>query len=267
MFSKTARSSRLLMLWCLCVFCADSRAAAQNRPNLLDPNDPRLTFSFPIKPGADPFRFKVGLDTDGTISNVSDFRKDQTQPFQTLPACEKFADQVSESWLDAEISLLVAHADLNFDGFEDLELLQFYIPHLDKKLYCIFLWDDKGGQFRYSKDLSDISSNIEADPKTKTIKTREDWQGGPWEETTYRWNAGKLEVIEDNSLIGGWDDPANKKCGFGFTCSRLIHGKMTVTLAKDICTPDEMDSLPDCPAAAAPTAGASKGTPAPVTTH
>jgi hypothetical protein len=240
------------MLWCLCVFCADSRAAAQNRPKLLDPNDPRLAFSFPIKPGAEPFLLKVGLDKDGTITGVSVFRKGQLQPFQTLHACDEFPDHVDESWRDNEISLLVAHADLNFDGLEDLELLQNYIPHLDKKLYCIFLWDERAGQFRYSKDLSDISADIEAHPETKTLTTREDWQGGAWEAMTYRWNDSKLEVIEDNSLIGGWDDPTSQKCGFGFTCSRLIHGKMTVTLAKDICTPDEMDNLPACPAAAPP---------------
>jgi hypothetical protein len=265
--SKTGHLTRLLVLWCLFVCCTASRATAEDQPKPLDPNDPRLTFSFSIRPGAEPFRFKVGLQKDGTIAGVSVFRKGHAQAFQTLPACYESPDQVTDLWHDYEISMLVAHADLNFDGFEDLELLQNYIPHLDKKLYCIFLWDDKTGQFRHSKELDDLSADIEAHPETKTLTTREDWQGGAWEAMTYRWNGGRLEEIEDNSLLGGWDDPTSQKCGFAFTCSRLIHGKMTVTLAKDICTPDEMDNLPQCPAADSPKSGSSEGQPHPVRKH
>lgn len=268
MLSKTAYLTQLLVLSCLCVFCANGRAKAEDQPKLLDPNDPRLTFSFPIHSGERPFHFKVGLDKDGTINGVSVFREGQAQPFQTLPACDKFADRVNENWGWGDFSQLIAHADLNFDGFEDLELLLNYIPHLDKRLYCIFLWDSNAGQFRYSKDLSDISADIEADPKTKTLTTREDWQGGAWEVTTYRWNGGKLEEIEDDGLFGDWGlKPPSGECSFTYSCSRRKEGKMVTTLEKKVCTPEEMDDLPGCPAAVAPNAGASKGTPHPETKH
>ncbi len=57
----------------------------------------------------------------------------------------EFTDEVTDGWQQYEIDMLINHADLKFDGFEDLELLQNYIPHLDKKLYCIYLWENKAG--------------------------------------------------------------------------------------------------------------------------
>jgi hypothetical protein len=32
---------------------------------------------------------------------------------------------------------LLKHQDLNFDGFEDVQLLQYYVPHLGKSIFCI----------------------------------------------------------------------------------------------------------------------------------
>jgi hypothetical protein len=228
--------------------CCLSQTVAQDEAKPLNPNDPRLTFSFPIKKSEAPFQFKVNLDKTGTITGVSVFRSGQSQPFQTLPECEKLSDQVNTYWQDHEISSLITHADLNFDGFDDLEMLSMYIPHLDKKIYCIFLWDNKTQRFHYSKELNDAGANLEAHPETKTLTTRDDWQGGAWEESTYRWDNGKLETIESNGLYGDWGiQPEKGKCAFEFTCSRLIGGKMTETLRKNICTPEEMDDLPALP--------------------
>lgn len=232
--------------------CACSLLAAQDDAKPLDPNDPRLTFSFPIKKGGSPMQFKVNLDKSGAITGVSVLRSGQTEPFQTLPACENLLGQVDEGWEDYELSKLVTHADFNFDGFEDLELLQYYDEHLDKKLYCIFLWDDKAGRFAYSSELTEISTNLETHPENKTLTASEDWQGGAFQNSTYRWNSGKLELIEQDSLLGDWGlTPDKGKCAFEFTCSRLINGKMTKTLGKNICTQEEMDNLPNCPAAGA----------------
>lgn len=230
------------------LLCAPWGACAQDQPKPIDPNDPRLTFSFAIRPGGKPFRFKVNLDKTAAIAGVSVYRGAETRAFQTLPVCDKFPDTVNDGWLDAQLSLLIAHADLNFDGYQDIELLYTYIPHLDKKIYCVFLWDAKAERFVYSKDLTDIAANLEAHPENKTLTTREDWMGGAWEASTYRWNVGKLELIEQSGLYGDWSTKLpGEKCNFAYNCSRLINGKMVTTLGKDVCTPEEIENLPDCP--------------------
>jgi hypothetical protein len=222
---------------------------AQQRPKPLDSNDSRLNFSFTPHAGEKPLHLKVKLNKKGTITGVTVFREGEPYPLQTLHSCDDFPVEVDTNWQAPEVSQLVVHADLNFDGFEDLELLQNYVPHPDKKLYCIFLWDSRAGQFVYSKDLTEIATNLEPHPENKTLSVREDWQGGPWQESTYRWKASKLELIEQTSLLGDWSQQADKVCGFTFSCSRLIRGEMAETLTKPICKPEEMVDLPRCPAA------------------
>ncbi len=155
-------------------------------------------------------------------------------------------DQLTEDEFGLE---LLKHADLNFDGFEDSNFLAFYSPHLDKSLYCVYLWDGKTSQFRFSKEISDVAENIAPHPENKTISMRDDWQGGLWEESTYRWNNGKLELIEQESLVLGGSEQADKGCRLLSTCRRLVEGEMVTTLEIPVCTPEEMDDLPQCPAA------------------
>ncbi len=257
MSGKTVYLFSLLVFLLSCAPCVPNRAAAQlngtthDELKPLDPNDPQLTFSFPIRPGEKPFRFKVNLDKAGSVADVSIFHEGVSTPFQTLKACGRagLTEPINEDWGGYYISNLLGHADLNFDGFEDLELLDYAIPHLDKKIYCIYLWDEKASLFRYSKELTDISVNLEAHPESKTLTVSEDWQGGAWHESTYRWKGGKLELIEENSLLGDWSLQEDGKCGFEYTCSRPIKGKMVITLEKPVCTSEEMDNLPDCPVA------------------
>ncbi len=265
MFRKTICACGLLVLLVSISTSAHNRAAAQEKaaiqksaeaqdtPKPLDPDDPRLTFSFPVHEDWKPFRFKVELNRTGMVTGVQVFREGESKPFQTLSADGgDLSEPVTEGWDRYEISMLIDHADLNFDGFEDLEWLQYYIPHLGKKLYWIYLWDNKAGIFRYSNELAELSVNPVPHPENKTLTTHEDWQGGAWQESTYRWNDGKLELIEQNSLLGDWGDQSNGKCGFHFSCSRLIKGKMVTTLEKPICDVDEMQNLPDCSAATPP---------------
>lgn len=236
------------------LFSALSGACGQDKglTKAIDPDDPRLTFSFAIRPGGKPLRFKVKLGIDGAIAGVSVYRNGETRALQELSSCTNFTDQVDEDWGWGDISKLIAHADLNFDGYQDLELIQNYIPHLDKKLYCVFLWDAKAERFVYSKELTDIAANMEAHPKNKTLTTRDDWMGGAWEESTYRWNNNKLELIEQTSFLGDWSTQTDKHCGFTFTCERLVNGKMVTTVEQPICTQEEMENLPGCPVIPAP---------------
>jgi hypothetical protein len=240
----------MLMLPAFVLSIASTPASAQDKAKLLDPNDSRLFFSFPIQSGGNAFHFKVELGKSGHVSGVSVFHEGGSTPFQVLPKCASIdlPDPATEDWEAYEVSKLLTHADLNFDGFEDLELLTYYIPHLDKKLYCIYLWDTKTGRFRYSNALSELAVNPAPHPENKTITMHEDWQGGLWTESTYRWNGARPELIEQNSLHGDGSLRGNEKCGFDFTCSRLVNEKMVTTLEKRVCSP--MEDLPDCPAAA-----------------
>jgi hypothetical protein len=209
---------------------------------------PALTFTFPVKPDDKRLRFQLELNKAGYISGISIFAPGQSKPMQTLPSCGVGDETYTEFGKETEEPLL-KHADLNFDGFEDIELLYDYVPHLGKQLYCIYLWDSKTGRFRYSQEVTKVGTNIEAHPEDKTLTTREDWMFGPWQERTYRWRAGKLILFEQVSLLGSWSpSEGQKSCGFTYTCSRLIRGKMVDTLKKPICDPDEMDDLPNCPA-------------------
>lgn len=154
--------------------------------------------------------------------------------------------ELSKEIEDGENSLL-QHADLNFDGAEDLKLLYLYVPHLGKRLDCIYLWNEKKQRYEYSQEVTKIATNLEAHPGDKTLTTHEDWMFGPWQDSTYRWRAGKLLLVEQTSLLGGWNEQSDNHCGFTYTCSHLVGGKMKDTLVKPVCKPEEMDDLPPCP--------------------
>ena len=240
--SVVARCFGIVIAFCaVCTF-------AQGQEARFDKNDPGLTFTFSIHSGDKPSRFELELDKQGFVSGISVFTTDQSKPIQTIPSCGAGDENYAEFGRETEDPVL-KHADLNFDGFEDLELLYRSIPHLGKKLYCVYLWDSKAGRFRYSQEVTNIATNLEVQPATKTLTTHEDWMFGPWQDSTYRWRAGKLELIEQTSLLGSWSEPVGgrKGCGFTYTCSRLIGGKMKDTLTKPICKPEEIDDLPACP--------------------
>jgi hypothetical protein len=61
-------------------------------------------------------------------------------------------------------------------------------------------------------------------------------------------------LIEQDGLYGDGSTQTDKKCGFEFSCNRLINGKMVTTLEKPICTNEEMENLPTCPDGALPPA-------------
>jgi hypothetical protein len=229
-------------------------AQAQDADQPLDPNDPRLTFSFPIQAGGKPFRFKVEIDRAGAATGVTVFAPGSTSPLQTLSTCatKDMQEPLIDNWGGYALNYVLVHDDLNFDGFQDLELLQYSIPHLDKKLYCIYLWDSKAGRFHYSKEITDVAVDIVVHPESKTFTTREDWMGGAWEESTYHWKGNTLESIASRSLTGDWSTQTDKECGFTYICTKLIGTESTVTLAKPVCTPEEMDNLPNCPDAPEP---------------
>jgi hypothetical protein len=246
MFKKTIFAFGLLALLVSFFPSIHNHASAQEKLKPLDPNKYRINYSFPIHPGGKPFRFKIELDKKSTVTGVSVFREGESTPFQTLQECKaNLPLELNENDEDLE---LLKHADLNFDGFEDLELLQYYIPHLDKRLYCVYLWDNKTGRFDYAPEVTDdVGVSPVSHPENKTITSDDEWDFGAYETTTYRWIGSKLELIEQNGLYGNADNP---KCHFTYSCSRLVNGKMVTTMEKPLCSEKEIDNPPKCPTAA-----------------
>jgi hypothetical protein len=218
-------------------------AAAQENPKPVDPSKARTNYSFPVRPDRQPFRFQVQLDKSMTITGVSVFHQDDSTPFQFLPSCGKdLTMELSEN--DAELELL-KHADLNFDGFEDVQLMQFFHPHLAKSVFCIYLWDDQTGRFRYAPEIPSVDPIPH--PENKTITVDQDFFGGVFSHSTYRWQAAKLELVEENGMVSGSEDP---NCGFTSYCSRLINGEITITAER----PWGCSDKPDVPLVCSPVA-------------
>lgn len=138
---------------------------------------------------------------------------------------------------------LVGHADFNFDGFEDLKVLQYVNDHLGKSLFCVYLWDNRAGQFREERQLFGTS---EPDPKNKTIVTHDEYFGGPYIDETYVWRGPKLLLIATKGLLSGSSKP---DCGFTSFCSRLVNGKMRRIEKPTVCREGSIEEV-SCPAPA-----------------
>jgi hypothetical protein len=214
---------------------------AQGLRKPLDPSKARTSYSFPVHSGWEPFRFQVHLDDEGRVNAVSIFRASESNPFQTLSSCDKDLNMALDEY-DDERDLL-NHADLNFDGFEDLELLREFDSHNGTSVYCIYVWDQKEGRFRHEPEIPNI--NPVPDSASKTIFVHQDWQGGPYSDTRYRWNGAKLEVVEVSGKLYGSDDP---DCAFTDYCGRLIGGKVVTVRRKSGCS-DRPDVELVCPQA------------------
>lgn len=217
---------------------------AQDGLKLLDRAKAHTDYSFPIRTGGEPFRFHVELDETMTVTGVSVFRGSESRPFQTLPMCKGISEQLNE--YDSELALL-DHADLNFDGFEDVELLQFFHPHLGTKVFCIFTWDNKSARFQYAPAVP--NPNPVAHPENKTITVHQDWMGGAYADTIYHWTGGKYAITESSGRGYAIDDP--NKCHFVDHCEKLIRGKLVTTLMRPVmCGEDDDIPALECPASA-----------------
>jgi hypothetical protein len=180
------------------------------------PSKAKREYSFPLQSGGRSFDFHVQVDKTSTVTAVSIFRDGESAPFQSLPVWDPIlSEQLTE--YDENLELL-KHADLNFDGFEDIELL-IYGQQATWIRSSIASVDGiaRQGDFALNPDLTDMAVNMEAYPESKALSSHEDWFGGPWQDSTNRWNDGKLELIEQRSLLGDWSLESEKECGFSYS--------------------------------------------------
>jgi len=211
----------------------------QERPKPLGPSRAKTDYSFPLKTGSAPFHFTIQLDSSSTVTGFLVFRPGELSAFQTVPAC-KVADGLTMELneYDEERELLV-HQDLNFDGFEDVELLQYFVPHLATSIYCVYTWSAQEGRFRYAPEIP--NTNPIANPANKTITMHQDYFGGVFIDRTYRLSNGKPQLVVENGRVSG---SSRADCGFTDYCSRLVNRKMVTTVQiPSTCDHDEPAAL------------------------
>jgi hypothetical protein len=183
----------------------------------LDPKLARIRYSFSVHAGAPPLTFLVQVDESSVVTGVQVFQPSNAAPFQTLPACKDLPMQLFEG--DERLTL-VEHADFNFDGYEDIELLQYLNDHLGKKVFCVYLWDPASGRFQYEPQL--FIADPVPHPDTKTITSHAEYFGGEHIDSTFHWEGAKLVLVSESGLVRG----PKLECGFVEYSRKLIKGKM-----------------------------------------
>ena len=222
--------------------CVPAIALAQQPPQPAAAAGPKTSYSFSIRRGSAPLRVEVELDQTRSVSGVSVYRAGSAKPLQTLPICPGIVP--SSLTADDRDTALIEHSDLNFDGYEDLQLLQFRHPQLGTRLYCIYTWDNSSGHFRPAPEIPNVSPVPH--PETKTITVHQNWQGGLFADSTYRWVGASVQLIEERGRVAGSDDP---KCSFTDHCDKVTGGKLVTTLRRAVvCSDGRPDPPLVCPA-------------------
>jgi hypothetical protein len=230
-------SMRLASQWALpfTLVLSSTVAHPQSKKNL-DPKLVRTRYSFSIHDGAPPLTFRVQVDDSSTITSVQVFQPSNATAFQTLPTCDKnLPMQLFEG--DEQLAL-VEHADFNFDGYEDIELLQFVNDHLGKKIFCVYLWNPVSGRFQYEPQL--FIADPFPHPDTKTITSHAEYFGGEHIDSTFRWEGAKLVLVGESGLVRG----PKVDCGFVEYSRKLINGKMQTVDEKYTDCDEKPHSLP-----------------------
>ena len=204
-------------------------------PVPLPSNDPRLNFSFAVSENQKPLKFHVELDAEGRIREVTVFRQDALEPLQRLDLCSTETEPVRKDTDDYAISRFIAHQDLNFDGNEDLKLLIDWVPHLDKWIYCDYLWNPRAERFEYSKEVSDIDSSLTVDAKQHTLTATANYLGDDSIISTYHWKNGRLEEIAEDSVTENPDAKEGDPCQQIHTYSERIKNRMVDTTRECVC--------------------------------
>jgi hypothetical protein len=224
--------------------CPISRLGRAQQLKPLDSKSAKTEYSFAVRAGRPPLAIRAQIGENGKVGGALVFREGDPTAFQTLSSCQP--DLVMELFQGDEDMVLVGHADFNFDGYEDLKLLQFYHPHLGKSIFCVYLWDEKAGRFRYEPQIP--SPDPIPHPENKTITTHNEYFGGTHSDSVYVWIAGKVTEIATWGLSNEGDTLGRSKCPWTTYCDKRINGKMrTVTLKETGCddtAPEEVTCTP-----------------------
>jgi hypothetical protein len=144
-----------------------------------------------------------------------------------------------------ESIVLVEHADFNFDGYEDLKLLQFNHPHLGNSIFCVYLWDEKTSKFQYDPQIPMPDPVPHAE--RKTITTHHEYMGGTWGDSVYVWSGNKVIPIAEWGLANEAGMPGtNANCPWTAWCAKRINGKMRNVVMKSTGCNDTDPEMVKC---------------------
>jgi len=239
----------LPLMWLLLLGCVGR--CQQLRP--LDSTTAKTEYSFVVRPGRPPLTVRVEIGAGGKIGDALVFRHDGSTPLQRLASCRP--DLAMELYQGDENMVLVEQADFNFDGYDDLKLLQVYVPHLGKSTFCVYLWDEKTSRFQYEPQIP-MPDPI-PHPESQTITTHNEYMGGTSSDSVYVWLAGKIIPIAEWGLANeGGSAGANADCPWTAWCSKRINGKMrNVAMKRTGCNasdPEPVRCTPPAPSVYAP---------------
>ena len=209
----------LPLIWLL----LPGRVGLCQQPRPLDSTTAKTEYALAVHPERPPLTIRIEIGAGGKIGDALVFRQGGATPLQTLASCSP--DLTMELYQGDEDKVLVEQADFNFDGYDDLKLLQFYHPHLGKSIFCVYLWDEKTSKFRYEPQIP-MPDPI-PHPESRTITTHNEYMGGSWSDSVYIWLAGKLIPIAEWGLANeGGTTGANANCAWTAWCAKRINGKM-----------------------------------------
>jgi hypothetical protein len=221
------RSLPWMFLFIGTLFLSGTAYAQSKKP--LDPQRANTVYKFELHPGH-RLTLRVRLDDKSTIKTVDVYRENEPTPFQTLPACAYGGPmQLFEG--DEQLAL-VEHADMDFDGYQDIKILTYLNEHLGKKVFCIYVFSAKANQFRFEKQL--LIADPIPHPETRQVTSHSEYFGGTFEDSTYEWHGSALVLIAQE---GTRDNPKNPECGPVHFSTRLsVTGEMLTTEDDSICS-------------------------------
>jgi hypothetical protein len=175
---------------CFSLVCAAWAAAAgaANEEEFPVPNT--NDFTFVIHASLPPFRCHLVHDTNyPPIPAIEVFRGDGLRPWQILT---NGLGELTWGGQDQLVSL-----DANFDGYKDLEGVNFW-GATGNISYNLWLFDTNTGRFEFSSELSELCSP-EFVSAEKKITTHAKGGRGIYMDDTYIWEHGQLRLVQQYS--------------------------------------------------------------------
>jgi hypothetical protein len=170
------------------------------------------------------FTLDVWTDTYGQYHTKTITVKDAGGETIQEIATADFNDGEDACTMNDDPNERLTFEDLNFDGWDDMRIVSG-VPAGPFMPYIVWLWDADEKLFSHDEDLSGIT-DIEADAKTKTIKSNYRASAFEYGEEYYKYIDGKLTLVKsvETTFLDGDDEGMEEE-----VTSELKGGKMVET--------------------------------------